>query len=79
MDFIQIIFGRYLLELIGALIRFIYLNICRLIKSDNFISLSQIFSPKGNLDKKNGNSELNHMIGVIFFGIFIILLIIFMV
>lgn len=79
MDFIGIILGRFVLEFLGALIRYVYLNIGSLIKINNYIPFSKIWSPKGNIDKKNENSELNHMIGVIFFGIVIVLLIIFMV
>lgn len=79
MDFIGIILGRYLLEFLGALIRYVYLNIGSLIKINNFIPFSEIWSPKGNIDKKNGNSELNRMVGVIFFGMVIVLLIFFMV
>jgi hypothetical protein len=79
MDFIGIILGRFVLEFLGALIRYVYLNIGSLIKISNYIPFSKIWSPKGKIDKENENSELNHMIGVIFFGIVIVLLIIFMV
>lgn len=79
MDFIEIIFGRYLLEFLGALIRYMYLNIGGLIKNNNYIPFSIVWSSKGNFDEKNNNSTLNHMIGVVFFGISIIILIIFMV
>lgn len=78
MDFIGIILGRYLLEFFGALIRYIYLNIGSLMRINNYIPFSNVWAAKGNIDKKNGNSEKNHMIGVIFFGITIVLLIIFM-
>lgn len=79
MDIVGIILGRYVLEFLGALMRYIYLNTGSLIKINNYTPFSKIWSPKGNIDKKNENSELNHMIGVIFFGIVIILLVIFMV
>jgi hypothetical protein len=78
MDFMEIIFGRYLLEFLGALIRYIYLNIGGLMNINNYTPFSKIWSPKGNIDKKNENSTLNHMIGVIFFGIVVVSLIIFM-
>jgi hypothetical protein len=78
MDFIGIILGRYLLEFFGALIRYIYLNIGSLMGINNYIPFPNVWAEKGNIDKKNGNSEKNHMIGVIFFGITIVLLIIFM-
>lgn len=78
MDFIQIIFGRYLLELLGALIRYTYLNIISLFNSSNYTPFLKIWSPKRHIDKKNENSTLNHMIGIIFFGVLVVVLIIFM-
>lgn len=79
MDFIQIIFGRYLLELLGALIRYTYLSIISLFKSSNYIPFLKIWSPKRNIDKQNENSTLNHMIGVIFLIVVVGFLIIFMI
>ena len=79
MDFIQIILGRYLLEFFGALIRYIYLNIGSLMGINNYTPFSNVWEAKGNIDKKNGNSEMNHMIGVIFFGIIIVLLVSFVI
>ena len=79
MDFIEIILGRYLLEFLGASIRYIYLNIGSLIKINNYTPFSKIWSPKGNIDKKNENSTLNHMIGVIFLGIVVVLLVSFVI
>jgi len=79
MDFIGVILGRYILEFLGALFRYIYLNIGTLIKSSSFTPFSKVWNPKGNIDKKNENSGLNFMIGVILFGIVIVLLIIFTV
>jgi hypothetical protein len=76
MDFIQIILGSYLLEFFGALIRDVYLNIGVLIGINNYTAFSNIWTPKGNIDKKNRNSEKNHMTGIIFFGIILVLLII---
>lgn len=78
-DFIQIIFGRYLLELLGASIRYIYLNTISLFKNTNYIPFLKIWSPKGNVDKQNENSTSNHMIGVIFFAVLLFLLVIFVV
>lgn len=78
MDFLQIILGRYLLELMGAFTRFIYLNTIILFNDDDFILFSEIWSPRGNVNKKNSNSELNHMIGAIVFCSIIFLLVIFM-
>jgi len=78
MDFIQIIFGRALLEILGAVIRYIYLNIVITFTNNNYISFSEIWSPKVSNSKRNGNSSLNHMIGVIFFIIIVFLLAIIM-
>lgn len=77
MDFIQIISGQIILDFLGASIRFIYLNLGSLLNNNDFITFSSIWSPTGSNKKKDENSSLNHMIGVILFGIFIILLIIF--
>ena len=79
MDFIAILIGRYLLEFFGALIRYIYLNIGSLMGINNYTPFSNVWAVKGNIDKKNGNSEKNHMIGVIFFGIIIVLLVSFII
>ncbi|MGN7811064.1 hypothetical protein [Flavobacterium sp. 22076] len=77
MDFLEIIAGRYLLELLDAFTRFIYLNAAILFKDNDFILFSEIWSPRGNSNKKNSNSELNHMIGVIILGSIIFILVIF--
>lgn len=77
MDFLEIISGRYFLEVLGAFTRYIYLNTVIVFNDNDFISFSEIWSPKGNTNKKNGNSDLNHMIGVIVFGSMILLFIIF--
>ncbi|MBZ4041704.1 hypothetical protein [Flavobacterium hibisci] len=76
MDLIEIVSGRYLLELLGASARYVYANMIVLLNENDFISFSEIWSPKGNINKKNGNSERNHMIGtIIFIGIIVVMLI----
>lgn len=77
MDFIDIISGRVLLEYLGAFVRYLYLNLRCLLNDDDFTTYSSILSPTGSNKKKEGNSSLNNMIGVIFFGVLIFLLIIF--
>ncbi|OHT46046.1 hypothetical protein [Flavobacterium tructae] len=77
MDLIEIISGRCLIEILGACVRFTYLNTIILFKKDDFITFSEIWSPKGNKNKKDANSERNHIIGVIFLGGIIFLLVIF--
>lgn len=77
MDFLQIIVGRLLLEYLGAFVRYLYLNLRCLLNDDDFTTYSSILSPKGSNKKKVGNSSLNHMVGVIFFGGLIFLLVIF--
>lgn len=66
MDFIGVILGRYILEFLGTLFRYIYLNIGTLIKSSSFTPFSKVWHPKGNIDKKNENSTLNFMIGLFY-------------
>ena len=77
MDFLQIIVGRILLEYLGASVRFLYVNLRCLLNDDDFTTFSGIWSPTGSNKKKEGNSSLNHMIGVLFLGALILLLIIF--
>lgn len=77
MDLIEIISGRHLLELLGACVRFTYLNAIIIFKEDDFINFSEIWSPRGNINKKNANSERNHMIGVILLGGTVFLFIVF--
>lgn len=75
MDILQILVGRYLLELIGACVRYIYLNTSSLIGFNEYTTFRKIWSPD---KKKDENSTANHVVGVIVFGINIIFLIIFM-
>ena len=75
MDFIQIIFGRFFLEFLGALIRWVYLNILGFFITDDYVSFSKLWSPKGSVKKRDKNSELNHMLGVIIFCLFIVSLV----
>jgi len=77
MDFIEIISGQIILEYLGAFVRYLYLNLRCLLNDDDFTTFSSIWSPTGSNKKKEGNSSLNHMIGVIFLGALILLLIIF--
>ncbi len=74
MDIFQILVGGYILELIGACIRYIYLNTSSLIGFNEYITFRKIWSPDKKIDE---NSTTNHGVGVIVFGIIIILLIIF--
>ena len=75
MDILQIILGRYLLELIGASVRYIYISTSSLIGFNEYTTFRKIWSPD---KKKDENSTTNHGVGVIAFGFIIILLIIFM-
>ena len=79
MDILQIIIGRFLLEFLGALLRYVYFNILGLFKNVNYIPFSQLWLLKINVKKRDENSELNHMIGVVIFGLIILLLAIFMI
>ncbi len=75
MDIIQIIVGRYLLELIGAFVRYIYINTSSLMGLKEYTTFGNIWSPT---KKKDENSETNHGVGAIIFILFITLLVIFM-
>lgn len=77
MDFEQIIAGRIILEFLGALVRFLYFNSGALLNDNDFRTFSSFWSPSGSNQKKDDNSNRNHMIGVLFLGGFIMLMIIF--
>ncbi|TDP01561.1 hypothetical protein [Flavobacterium sp. 245] len=77
MDFIAILSGRIILEFLGASARFLYFNLSTLLNDNDFRTFSSFWSPSVSNKKKDENSEMNHMIGVLFFGALIMLLIIF--
>lgn len=77
MDLGEIIAGRIILEFLGASLRFLYFNLSTLSNDDDFRTFSSFWSPSGSIQKKNDNSDRNHMVGVIFLGAFVFLLIIF--
>ena len=77
MDLEEIISGRTILEFFGALIRFLYYNLRCLFNDHDFTTFSSFWSPTGSNRKKDENSPSNHMIGVLFLGMIIVLLIIF--
>ena len=79
MDILQIIIGRFLFEFLGALLRYVYLNVLVLFKNENYSPFFQLWSPKVSVKKRDESSELNHMIGVIIIGLIIFLLAIFMI
>ena len=74
MDILQILVGRYLLELIGACVRYMYLNTSSLTGFNEYTISIKIC---GSNKKEYENSTTNHGVGVIVFGIIIIFLIIF--
>ncbi|CAI2766520.1 hypothetical protein [Flavobacterium collinsii] len=77
MDLLEIILGRYLIEILGACVGFTYLNTIVLFNEDDFITFSEVWCPKGNNNKKDANSERNHVIEIIFLGGIVFLLVIF--
>ena len=77
MDVEEIISGRIILEFLGASIRFLYSNLRCVFNDNDFTTFSSFWSPTGSNKKKDDISDLNHMIGVLFFGMIIVLLIIF--
>ncbi|UOK42170.1 MULTISPECIES: hypothetical protein [Flavobacterium] len=74
MDIFEIIFGRGLLEVTGGLIRFAIDHFCARFTRKNVKPLSSYF--KEGKDEVFTNSAGNHVVGVIFFGIVILALII---
>ena len=77
MDLEEILSGRTILEFLGASIRFLYSNLRSVFNDNDFTTFSTFWSPTGSNKKKDDISDLNHMIGVLFFGMIILLLIIF--
>ncbi len=74
MEIIQIIIGRYLVELFGASIRYLLTNFFNKIKGNDLISFSKLWSPKGDQYKKLETETSNRIAGLIFFVIFFIVL-----
>lgn len=77
MDFEQIILGRIILEFFGATVRFFYFNLTTLLNDNEFRTFSSFWSPAGSNQKKDDNSNRNHMIGVLFLGGLMMLMLIF--
>jgi hypothetical protein len=76
-DFEQIITGRIILEFLGASVRFLCYNLWILFNDNDFRIFSSFWSPSGSNKKRDGNSDRNHMIGVLFLGGFVMLMLIF--
>ncbi|RYJ38547.1 hypothetical protein NU08_2524 [Flavobacterium anhuiense] len=77
MDLIEIISGRIILEFLGASVRFLGYNLWTLSNHNDFRTFSSFWSPSGSNQKKDDNSNRNHMIGVLCLGGFVMLLIVF--
>ncbi|MEN2487605.1 hypothetical protein AAYQ05_07370 [Flavobacterium sp. B11] len=77
MDLEQIVLGRIILEFLGASARFLGYNLWTLSNDNDFRTFSSFWSPSGSNQKKDDNSNRNHMIGVLFLGGFTMLMIIF--
>jgi hypothetical protein len=77
MDFEQIISGRIILEFLGASARFLCYNLWTLTNDNDLRTFASFWSPRGSSQKKEDNSNRNHMIGVLFLGGFVMLLILF--
>lgn len=75
-DILGVIIGRYILQLLGAIFRYIYLNFMFLINLNRYRPFQELWPSKAKL-RNSDNDSTNHMVGVIFFGIFILLLIFF--
>lgn len=77
MDLIEIISGRIILEFLGASVRFLGYNLWTLSNDNDFRIFSSFWSPSRSNQKKDDNSNRNHMIGVLCLGSFVMLLIVF--
>lgn len=77
-DIFGVIFGRFMLQLLGAVLRYIYLNFMFLINLNRYIPFRELWTSKTK-SCNSDNDSTNQMVGVIFFGIFIFLLIFFKV
>lgn len=75
MDILQIIIGRYLVEFLGAFIRYLYSNLFNKLKEENTIQFSKFWSPKGDKYKKLETETGNRIAGLIFFVIIFIILV----
>ena len=77
MDFIEIITGRFLLNYIGGTIRFIYGTLWRTIfDKPKFTFKEYIKGPKKSIHYDDfGHQFNNRIIGVIFLGIIILMLV----
>ena len=75
-DIFGVIIGRYVIQLIGAIFRYIYLNFMYLINFNRYTTFMELWTSK-NKSNNSDNDSTNHMVGVIFFGVFIILLLFF--
>lgn len=70
MDIFQVIFGRYLIEFLGASLRFMYINLFGFIRKKKYVSFSTFFSPKVSVEKGMENESFNRMLELIFCNYF---------
>ena len=71
MDFFEIIFCRGILELFGGFIRFFLNKCCSILTGKPHKSLSFYF--KETKDETFSNGAGNHVVGVIFFGLIVLI------
>lgn len=74
MDIFQIIFGRFIVELIGASIRFLVVNILNTIKGTKTLSFSKFWTPNSNEYKKLETETANKIVGLFFFVLVLVLI-----
>ena len=75
MDIIQIIIGRFLVELFGASIRYSYCYLASKIQGKEVVPFSKFWSSQGDRYKKLETETGNRIAGLIFFVIFFIILV----
>ncbi|AWX45710.1 hypothetical protein HME9304_02737 [Flagellimonas maritima] len=74
MDIFQIIFGRFVVELIGASIRYVVANIINKIKGKDFKPFSKFWTPDGSKYKKLETESANRIAALFVFVILLVLI-----
>ena len=80
MDILQIIFGRYLIELFGASIRFSFNYIVAQITGKKYLKFASYWNKKsGDSYTKVETETGNRIVGLIFFALLLALIVVFTV
>lgn len=74
MDIFQIVFGRFFVELIGAFLRYIFVNFILKVKGDALIPFSKFWTPNESEYKKLETEAANRIAAIIALIIFLIMI-----